>query len=601
MALLRYSFLILLFVLSAPSGLMAAGIPWSKPNQMHIARDEDIKSLLRSFTAGQGITAVINESIEGKVNGRFDETDPDIFFNQMMKVYNLVWFYDGNVLYIDPSVEVKTQAVPASYLTVNKLIDVTNKLGFDSSRSSIHSLSGDGTIFISGPSRFVNAVASLGMQFEADAERRAMSNDVIRVFPLKYAWAYDLNFNYQGGGLTVPGVASLLQALILNQPGTLKQVGNSVIPSPHARKRERITPTVGDPKKQDGQPESSTVSADPEELPQSISASIQSDVRLNAIVIRDTRERMPLYEETIKELDKPVAVIEISAAIVDVDTKFVHELGNRYFTVTHQDDAFAMSPPEGFSSNSSTSFAGGIANLALQGTVNGYKFLEEVRALEEDNHAQILSRPSVLTLDNIEAIIDQQQQVFVRVRSERDASLFDYSAGTVLKVTPHVIYEEKSRKVKLLVNIQDGKIDNNEQVDRIPTVIQSTITTQAIINENQSLLIGGYYMKKKGRGESGLPFLRSLPIVGYLFKTATRAEETIDRMFLITPRIVDVDTVDTKDFKKYFVPPNEVDDLDLEKLPDGYAQPSTPVVKAKAKDQKTPHYWDKHKAGPRRF
>lgn len=610
MARLRSFFAFFLSLFAFAVSVPAAGIPWSKANEVHIARGEGLKTLLRNFASGQGITAVIDNSIEGTVSGRFDETDPDVFFKQMVQVYNLVWFYDGNVLYIDPGSAIKTQVIQANYLTADKLIDIVDKLGFASSNSSIHSTGTDeGTIFISGPPRFVSMVVALAGQYETDARNKAMTRDVIRVFPLKYAWAYDLSFNYQGGGIEVPGVASLLQSLVLGKPSTVSGNTNSVIPSQHARKRERVTPTVGDAKRQDGQPQTPTESQSPGDAVSSFNASIESDVRLNAVIIRDTLERMPLYEETINQLDQPVAVIEITAAIVDVDTRFIRELGNRYFSATKGDKGFAISPPESFANSDASGFAAGIANIALKGTVDGYQFLEQVRALEEEDHAEVLSRPSILTLDNIEGIIDQQEQVFIRVRSERDASLFDYSAGTIFKVTPHVIYEEDSRKIKMLVNIQDGKVNNNVTVDTIPTVKQSTITTQAVLNENQSLLIGGLYTRKTEAGSSGIPLLKSLPIIGYLFKSTSRADETVDRMFLITPRIIDVDTVDTSEYDPYFVPPREVPNLNMRARPDGYSKAMTQIDTANEapsnaaevkKKEDSKGYFKKHKTGPRR-
>ena len=100
--------------------------------------------------------------------------------------------------------------------------------------------------------------------------------------------------------------------------------------------------------------------------------------------------------------------------------------------------------------------------------------------------------PSVLTLNNIEAQLENSQTMYVRLEGENEVDLYDINTGVVLKVTPHIIEENYSSLIKLSIQIEDGELLLDEQVDDIPTVKKSVVNTQAIIGHNESLLLGGY-------------------------------------------------------------------------------------------------------------
>ena len=114
--------------------------------------------------------------------------------------------------------------------------------------------------------------------------------------------------------------------------------------------------------------------------------------------------------------------------------------------------------------------------------------------------------------------------------------LFNVSAGTTLRVTPHVFRDREQTRIKLLVNVEDGNI-TNRQVDQIPVVERSTVNTQALIAEGESLLIGGMVRETQSSSEDKVPGLGDVPVVGNLFKTKTSGTTRVERMFLITPRM----------------------------------------------------------------
>ena len=115
---------------------------------------------------------------------------------------------------------------------------------------------------------------------------------------------------------------------------------------------------------------------------------------------------------------------------------------------------------------------------------------------------------------------------------------FNVTAGTSMKVVPHVIREGDKSRIRLLVNIEDGKISEEQQVDQIPVVEKATLATQALIWEGESLLIGGLTRNANSKSGVKVPWLGDLPLIGYLFKSTASSTSQKERMFMITPRLV---------------------------------------------------------------
>jgi len=176
---------------------------------------------------------------------------------------------------------------------------------------------------------------------------------------------------------------------------------------------------------------------------------------------------------------------------------------------------------------------GGVVSLVLG---SQQQFIARIRALETQGAARIVSKPHVMTLSNVEALLDTTSTFFVRVAGQEEVDLFDVKVGTTLRVTPHVYDRGGRSQIKLRVNILDGST-SSERVDSIPIVEESTINTQAIIDVGQSLLIGGLVREIKGNGVSRVPVLGSIPGLGALFRTQTKTSSRQERMFLITPRL----------------------------------------------------------------
>jgi type III secretion protein C len=135
--------------------------------------------------------------------------------------------------------------------------------------------------------------------------------------------------------------------------------------------------------------------------------------------------------------------------------------------------------------------------------------------------------------------VEANRSFYVRVAGEFDVDLFNVIAGTTLRVTPHVFHEggDALPRIRLLVNIEDGTL-TDARVDQIPIVDRSAINTQSLIAEGESLLIGGLVREETSSAVSKVPVLGSIPLLGRLFRRTAKSTARIERLFLITPRLI---------------------------------------------------------------
>ena len=164
-------------------------------------------------------------------------------------------------------------------------------------------------------------------------------------------------------------------------------------------------------------------------------------------------------------------------------------------------------------------------------------FLAQVQYLEENGQARVQSRPSVVTLSNTPAILSSTETFFVRVAGAYQSDLFNVDVGTRLQVVPHLIDENGQNKIKLLLQINDGKVLDTD-VDGVPRVRRSNISTQAVLLENESLLVGGMYRTEFIDNEQMVPKIGRVPVIGKLFRSFERNHREYQRLIVVTPRRV---------------------------------------------------------------
>jgi type III secretion protein C len=553
---------------------LAAEIKWKKMPYSHYAQKEEIKDLLADFFASQGIGLVCSEKVKSKISGKFNADDPQNFFDEITRAYNLAWYYDGAAVYVYSAHEMTSQILNLGYINMKKFQSSLQTLGIIDERFGLDLVEENRIIFVSGPPRYVQLIAELAQKLDEKAMSLRGRDDIINVFPLKHAWADDKTLYFHDKELVIPGVATLLNNVITGQtaPGQvgwkereeimetitkLKGKGLSRRRGELSRKLKKesefVYPQQPPKDAKDRDATDAELEDHPENLPPSYADTdlgvIQADPRQNAVIVRDREEKMPYYERIIGLLDVPVGLVEIRATIMDVDRSNLQDLGIEWqFTSTDKGNELltkgGMNSTEAFSEKDGLPMPlGPGANIAtIIGDARNF-FLTRVNALQKKGNAKILSSPSVLTLNNVEAQLEHSKTFYVRVSGTEEVDLFDVTAGVILRVTPHIIEEKNGSRVKLAIQIEDGNFsETDEEVDEIPVVQNSIINTQAVVGERESLLVGGYMRDEKLRGQNQIPCLGDIPIVGWWFKTKSQTDSNAQRLFLITPTIVPYDS-----------------------------------------------------------
>lgn len=523
----------------------AAEVRWKKEKFVYTAQGKNIRDFMREFGASQGLTMVVAKEIEGTVNGRFDLL-PESLMALMSANFGFVWYYDGNVLGIYPASDVRSEIVRLGNTSAERLRQALERLDIPDPRYPITYDVRQGTALVSGPSRYVDLV----LQTARAISQNPGAGSEVRVFPLRYAWAGDFRYTQGGREQVVPGVATVLSRLYGGAPPVRVQVtrpratldklrglGLSLSPGDGARGR------APNPEPEALDPAPAVVSPDPD-LPQ-----FQADGRLNAVLVRDLPERMASHEAAVRALDIKPGVVEIEARIIEVNATEAENLGIDWRARGRRFDAQVGSSLPSLGWNSA--LADGAPALSVSGapvppgsggvltTVLGDagRFLiTRVSALAQEGKANLLASPKVLTLDNVEAVLEDLNTFFVRVQGNLDVDLFNVSAGTSLQVRPLIVTEGGRELVKLAIRIEDGAI-TGEAVDGVPVVRRSSISTQSIIADGEALLIAGYARESGSSGKSGVPGLSEVPVAGWLFKNTEQRRTKVERFFLLTPRI----------------------------------------------------------------
>jgi type III secretion protein C len=360
-----------------------------------------------------------------------------------------------------------------------------------------------------------------------------------RVFPLRYAWAEDVRLSSGGSTVTVPGVASILNSLAGRTrrggvttttvtPSGLPGLGGTGLaaqaPSTAANSQlAQVLTAAGRPLARVDAP----VVADVDEP-----ISIQADPRLNAVIIRDTRSRLDGYGELIRALDVEPEVIQVEATIIDVDIQRAKQLGVSFSYQNSSGQTQVLLSP-GANALTTTPNQGLFVNAVVN---NGGSLVARVNALESEGVVRVVSRPLVLTLSDTEAVFSNNQTFYVQVAGSLNVDLFNVTAGTQLKVTPHVLKQDGQTRIRMLVSIDSGSLES-QMVGKIPIVENSSVDTEALILEGQSLLVGGMTVQNTQKTNGKIPVLGDLPYLKGLFRSTQASNEHIERLFLITPRL----------------------------------------------------------------
>lgn len=561
--------LLVLAAVALPGAAQAGPLPNGQRVVSLTAREQPIGAFLQDLLARAGVPAVIAPNLAGAVNGKFQMPAAQVL-GEMARLYNLVPYYDGAVMHVVPAADMTQRSYQLPLAASDRVLREAQERGLPDLRNTLLR-SSEGSLVAAGTRRFVEQVDELVQAARAStpaavaAPGDGRSAD-FRVFYLRYAWAQDTTLQIANRQVVVPGVASILRSLVGTQPAaplgqetrlrptqpSLKGqglIGQGVPPAPASGSSAtsgapgKSGPGLGREPGTDAlvQALAHTVRAAAPSAPAAEAAAetlaadgppprIEADPRLNAVLVRDRADRLSRYEQLIADLDVEPQSIEIEATIIDIATDRLRELGVNWRASSSNG---RLGFQVGNGAQGPVPSAGGVVSAVL-GSVG--QFVARINALQAEGAAQVVSSPQVVTLSNVEAVFDNSSTFFVRVAGREQVDLFNQSVGTSLRVMPHVFRDHEGTRIRLAIHVEDGSI-TGQQVDQIPVVQRSTLNTQALIVEGESLLIGGMTREAQSQSVDKVPGLGDIPVLGHAFKNRSNSHSRVERMFLITPRL----------------------------------------------------------------
>ena len=164
----------------------------------------------------------------------------------------------------------------------------------------------------------------------------------------------------------------------------------------------------------------------------------------------------------------------------------------------------------------------------------------QLEALESQGKSRTIAHPKVTTLDNTEAKIQSGQRVPVITSSNNQGIQVEFvEVNLELKVTPHITADEN---VYMKILATQNTPDFSNAVFGSPTIVTKEASTEVLLDNGATTVLGGIYQKTMSENRTGVPFFADIPIIGYLFKNRAEKDEINELLIFVTPTIVRSET-----------------------------------------------------------
>jgi len=539
------------WVASAPA--LAGPLPWPTSQFSYPADGKPLHQVLSEFAAGFSLSLDMPTGLDAPVHGRLSGLSATEFIERLAGIYGFNWFTHAGTLHISGNKDMVVRTLPsASAGSGIKLRQLLTELRVLDPRFGWGELPDQGMVVVSGPPAYVRLIEA------TVAAIPSMPGDMqVNVFRLKHASAEDRAITFRDRQIVTPGVATILRNLVsgntelalpsLGLIGNPAAVFSATAPAaggkPGAMADQGSRSTTGGSASNDvGRGPNDSVSG---KRSTGIRPSIQSDARLNAIIVQDVPERLPIYQQLIAKIDVPTSLIEIEAMIIDVNTNRLEELGISWHAVGLSGGLSsgmalgyvdANKPIDGNTLSLSAGPSGTGANSATIVANAARHFVSRLRMLEQQGDASIHARPSILTTENIGAVIDLSETFYIQTTSERSALVTPITAGTTLRITPRLEGAGDQTAVRLNVDIEDEQIQASSTAGGTPSVKRGVVSTEASVRKDESLLLGGYSSVQTIKGK--VPLLGDLPLLGAMFSGTANQTQRRERLFLIRTKVL---------------------------------------------------------------
>ncbi len=296
------------------------------------------------------------------------------------------------------------------------------------------------------------------------------------------------------------------------------------------------------------------------------------DARTNTVFVQDTPSHLEQVRQLLQKIDVPVRQVMIEARIVEANDNFARNLGVRLGTTDLSLINGAGSPGVGIGAGNRTMFGGSLDSTGVQtgqtantstsfdpdsynvnlpaANINSVpagvfslmlfnssltRFLNlEISALQADGKGKIISSPRVVTADQVEATIEQGTEIPYQQGTSSGATSVTFKKATLsLKVKPQITPDDN-----IIMDLDVHKDSPGQQTLEGPAIDTKQITTQVLVENGGTVVIGGIYEQTQTEATNKVPLLGDIPGVGWLFRNNQKVDNRQELLIFITPKII---------------------------------------------------------------
>ena len=272
------------------------------------------------------------------------------------------------------------------------------------------------------------------------------------------------------------------------------------------------------------------------------------DERTNAVILTDTADNLAKVRGVIAQLDIPVRQVQIESRIINANANFSEQLGVRWGggldrteapdqteAPDTDDENSTAAPPEDFVVDLGAS-GKGATRLGI-GIVNGmdYHLDVEISALATEGHAEIVARPTLITADKQPATIQSGVEIPYQEASSSGATSTSFKdAALSLEVTPRITPDER-----IIMDLRVNQDTVGQVFNGVPSIDTTSIATRVLVQNGQTLVLGGMFRTDKNFSVTKTPLLGDVPYLGRLFRRTIERDDKQELLIFITPRIIE--------------------------------------------------------------
>jgi type IV pilus assembly protein PilQ len=284
--------------------------------------------------------------------------------------------------------------------------------------------------------------------------------------------------------------------------------------------------------------------------------SVTVDDRTNSLLLRDTADQLVQIRKLIEQLDIPVRQVLIESRIVIANNDFSKELGVRFGASKYKESnsKYVTDIATSGNLNATTQIlngepvsgddrlnvnlpvvnpAGSIA-LALAKLPFGQLLELELSAMQEEGKGEIISSPRVITSNQQMATIEQGTEIPYQEASSSGATSVSFKEAVLkLQVTPQITPDDR-----IVMDLEVNKDEVGTVFLGVPSIDTRSVKTQVLVDNGETVVLGGIYEQSKQKGSRRVPFFGDLPYVGFLFKTNTNSDTKRELLVFVTPKII---------------------------------------------------------------